>query len=264
MSRLLRVARNVTELAGATLFYQALGFVTAEAPRHDAALAAVLGVSRALSQRLRLGAQQLELTQLSPQGAAYPPGLGSGDAAFQHIAIVTRDIFALQQLALRAGAVPISHEGPQTLPKASGGVIAWKFRDPDGHPLELLQMPDAPSTAALTSGYDHSAIGVTDVARSIGFYQALGLALGHRHVNRGPAQARLDGLQRGMVDVVAMLPHGAPPHLELLGYPGTILPAVPMVLADIAADRLVFAGAPGELVLRRDPDGHVLLLDGRI
>lgn len=28
------------------------------------------------------------------------------------------------------------------LPESSGGVTAFKFRDPDGHPLELLAFPD--------------------------------------------------------------------------------------------------------------------------
>jgi hypothetical protein len=33
--------------------------------------------------------------------------------------------------------------------------------------------------------------------------------------------------------------------------------------ADLFADRLVFATGDGALRLQRDPDGHVMLLDGR-
>ena len=32
----------------------------------------------------------------------------------------------------------ISRNGPEALP---GGVVAFKFRGPDGHPLELIQFP---------------------------------------------------------------------------------------------------------------------------
>ncbi len=40
------------------------------------------------------------------------------------------------------GWTAISTDGPQRLPPSSGGVAAFKFRDPDGHPLELLAFPD--------------------------------------------------------------------------------------------------------------------------
>ena len=36
-----------------------------------------------------------------------------------------------------AGVQPISLNGPETLPERNGGVRAFKFRDPDDHPLEL-------------------------------------------------------------------------------------------------------------------------------
>ena len=265
MTWLRRVARNVTNLAAAVTFYEALGFKAIARAANDSELAAALEVERAVSLRLRLGAQELELTQPMPKGTAYPTGAKSDDVGFQHIAILTWDIATMQGRALRAGAMPISHGGPQLLPKASGGVIAWKFRDPDGHPLEFLEMPVSPlkHNGALSYGYDHSAICVTDMARSIRCYEALGLRLQHRHLNRGATQARLDGLALGMVEVVAMATPRAPPHVELLGYPGTIEMSQFGRLNDIAADRLVFAYTGGRIVLRHDPDGHVLMLDGR-
>ncbi len=265
MTMLRWVARNVSDLAATAAFYEALGFEALGPAEEDAELAVVLGVERATSLRLVLGAQQLELTQCAPPGSAYPAAAKSDDARFQHIAIVTQDIFEIQRYALRAGATPISYNGPQQLPKESGGAMAWKFRDPDGHPLELLQMPDGGALRGgpPTSGYDHSAICVTDVARSVRFYHALGLSRQHWHLNHGAAQARLDGLDACAVEVVAMVPERAPPHVELLGYQGMVVATHPMRSNDIAADRLVFSNPGGELILRRDPDGHFLLFDGR-
>jgi catechol 2,3-dioxygenase-like lactoylglutathione lyase family enzyme len=263
MIRLRRVARNVTNLAAMTGFYEALGFKPVTEAANDPALAALLEVERAVSLRLLLGAQELELTQLTPTGAAYPAQAKSDDIFFQHIAIRTRDIAVMQGRALRAGAIAISRGGPQLLPKASGGVIAWKFRDPEGRPIEFLELPDERliHDGALTSGYDHSALCVTDLGRSIGFYEILGLRLQHRHLNQGAAQGRLDGLERGLVEVVAMAPPCTPPHVELLGYPGAVEPGQVTRLNDIAADRLVFASTGNRMMLR-DPDGHVVMMDG--
>lgn len=263
LGTLLRVARNVTNLAQACAFYEAaLGFLPFYSGE-DAALAEALSVTTVASARLRLGGQELELTECQPAGAPYPRDWQSDDLLFQHIAVVTADIHRAAKQALRAGAEAISSYGPQLLPAESGGVWAWKFRDPDGHPLELLQFPTG-SNGMLHLGYDHSAIGVSEVQRSIGFYTALGLELGHRHLNHGVEQDRLDGLVVSEVEVVALMPPGAPPHVELLCYKRRDVRASTEVRAnDIAADRLVFGNAPGELALREDPDGHFLLLDGR-
>jgi catechol 2,3-dioxygenase-like lactoylglutathione lyase family enzyme len=264
MTRLRRIARNVGDLTAAANFYEALGFRKIAVAANDPQLAMALNAEQAMSLRLQLGRQELELTQIFAQGGAYPTGAKSNDVCFQHIAIKTRNIAFMQSRALLAGATPISKHGPQLLPKVSGGVIAWKFRDPEGHPLEFLEIPalDRRHQMELTYGYDHSAICVTEMKRSIQFYEGLGLTLLHRHANRGPEQARLDGLEHGMVEVVAMVPPHSPPHVELLGYPGMIT-ASPMRLNDIATDRLVFAGPPGQIGLIRDPDGHVIVHDGR-
>ncbi len=62
--------------------------------------------------------------------------------------------------------------GPQRLPdwnKNAGGIRAFYFRDPDGHPLEILQFPadkgnpkwhDA--NGRLFLGIDHTAIVISD------------------------------------------------------------------------------------------------------
>jgi len=59
------------------------------------------------------------------------------------LAIVVSDIDKAYAAVRRAGAMPISRQ-PQLLPAwnpNAGGIRAVYFRDPDGHPLELIQFP---------------------------------------------------------------------------------------------------------------------------
>lgn len=258
-------ARNVEDLAAAVDFYtRALGFQATGPAVDDPMLAEILGLRRVRIQRLRLGAQTIELSQCHPPGAAYPAGADAHDLDFQHIAIVTPDIAAAYHRVMAQGAQPISHGGPQKLPETSGGVTAFKFRDPFGHPLELLAFPAQPGLAARDPGYDHSAISIGDLTRSLAFYTGLGLHLAAQQVNQGSAQESLDGLDQVIVDVVALHPPLPAPHLELLHYrrPSPSPVRIP-ALNDIAADRLVFTADTPSPVLLRDPDGHVLVLDNR-
>lgn len=254
VSALLRIARNVADLQTATAFYvNALGFQLASDTGDDAALAARLGIRRARTVRLRLGGQEIELSQCEPAGAAYPAA-AANDLCFQHFAMVTPNIAASLRLAVLHGGLPISSGGPQRLPVSSGGVTAWKFRDPDGHPLEFLEFPGVFAGGARI---DHTAISVADVDRSVAFYQTLGLQVVQRTLNRGTAQDVLDGLAGAIADVVSLRPRQAAPHVELLHYRA---PARDVSVAlrpeDIAADRMVFASADGKAGLQRDPDGH--------
>ena len=265
MPILRRIARNVVDLEQAREFYaHALGFVPLGSMVEDGELAEILGVSKVKSLRMQVGAQQIELTQCFPPGADYPRPRRADDIFFQHIAVVTTDIFKACARAAEAGAVPISLGGPQLLPRASGGVTAWKFRDPDGHPLEFLTFPDTTIWPgdALFLGYDHSGIGVANAERSIAFYTDIGLRMRHRQVNCGPEQERLDGVKNATLDVVAMAPLAAPPHMELLGYHNAReREVVDWRPSGIVADRLVFATADRARGLKRDPDGHYLLVD---
>ena len=123
---------------------------------------------------------------------------------------------------------PITQGEPQQLPRSDGSVLAFKFRDPDLHPLELLQFPPGRTPAAwrgrrklegqIGLGIDHSAISVADADASADFYRSLGLSAGDPTLNQGPAQQRLDGLPDVEVMVVPMNPPEGTPHLELLGY----------------------------------------------
>lgn len=259
MSPPLRIARNVHSLPHAASFYTAIGFTPAGPAQDNPALAACLQLSGIRSQFFNLGAQSLELTQCDPAGAGYPADARGNDLCFQHIALLTSDIAAAAARALAAGATAISNGGPQQLPPEAGGVIAFKFRDPEGHPLEYLQFPE-PRPA----GYDHSAISISNIDATLAFYKTLGFALAARQLNTGLAQQRLDGLESPVVDVIALKPAIPTPHLELLHYRTPAAPARHWALNDIAADRLVISAPDSNLAIRRDPDGHIILLDSRL
>jgi catechol 2,3-dioxygenase-like lactoylglutathione lyase family enzyme len=215
-------------------------------------------------QALRLGGQAVAIEQFDPSGRPYPADGNPASLSFQHLALVIDD---MEQAFQRVrGQVAISQDGPQHLPPSSGGVVAYKFRDPDGHPLELLQFRDDARPHAwqdksaiagqIGLGIDHSAISVVDVDSSIAFYGSLGLKPGERTLNRGTQQQRLDSLRDAQVTVTPMQASEGTPHLELLGYlvprgaPGPVLQA-----NDIAATRIVWHGT--RTALLRDPDGHL-------
>lgn len=300
VQRLQRVSRTVADLDRAVAFHcHALDFrVVDETARVGTAWAQLMGVPGASARvaTLRLGAQELELLAFSPQGRAYPTQSDAADLCFQHIAIVVSDMQAAYARLCRHAFTPISQNGPQQLPPGSGSVAAYKFRDPDGHPLELLQFPPGsgdPSWQDKTQvflGVDHSAIDVADIDASVDFYtRVLGFSVASRTLNSGPAQQRLDGLRDDVVDVVALQPAGAgPPHVELLGYrqPRRRRPISAARSNDVVADRLVLQVddlptlvhavraenaefvSPGIVTLHgdrraallRDPNGHCLLL----
>lgn len=262
VTKLLRVARNVAALERVAAFYaDVLGFKAAGPVSDDAALARLLRVERVWVLRLRLGAQEVELSQCFPASAVYPAQAGANALCFQHLALLTTDIATAYARVSQTKVVEISRHGPVRLPASSGGVIAYKFRDPEGHPLEFLQFPAAAGKPR--SGYDHSAISVSDWQASAVFYAQLGLALAARQRNHGVEQDALDGLDAVAVDVVALNPPQPTPHVELLCYGKPAGKAAAYGPADLCADRLVFATEDGGLSLQRDPDGHVVLLDGR-
>lgn len=121
-------------------FYQAIGFVAGETAPIPTAEMAVLRLEGAGWRRsLTLGESRLELNSFDLPGCSYPDRTSASDLVFQHLALVTDDARAAWGRAWNAGATPISRGEPVTLPQSSGGVTAVKFRDPEGHPLELLE-----------------------------------------------------------------------------------------------------------------------------
>ena len=285
---IVRFDRTVADLVRTEAFYRDhLGFVREGAPEPvPSAEAEALGVSgRRL--RMRLGAQHVAFVQPDAPGAPYPAEADATDPVFQHLAIVVRDMAAAS--AELSATTPISRGGPQVLPPSTGGVIAYKFRDPDGHPLELIQFPGGEAArrwadaAGLFLGIDHSAITVSDLEGTIGFLTGLlGLILSERGVNRGPEQARLDGLDDPVVDVVALSPPDPAPHVELLHYrqPARTAPPTAYGPADLASTRFVFLGddltaiaktlrgagyaarlsSDGSACFVAGPDGHGILI----
>lgn len=296
--RLLRVSLTVRDLALMERFYcAAFGFVRVGGGELSPALLRLLGATdtAARSSLLRLGNEFLELVQFDPPGRPYPSGSTARDPWFQHIAIVVADMEAAYDRIRQLPMSPITEGGPQQLPANAGSVIAFKFRDPESHPLELIQFPPGSGDPVwrhrareqLFLGFDHSAIVVADAAVSEGFYTSrLGLAELARSTNHGPEQQRLDGVSSDVVDVVGLAPAGAStPHLELLGYHLASARSVaprplqdgraargPTAIEDAASARLVFqvdqlAEATGTLLEDGsraaeliDPDGHRLLL----
>lgn len=219
---------------------------------------------------LRLGEEIIDLMEFDTPGQPYPAAALPSDILFQHFAIVTADMSgAWLGLSRTDGWTAITAGGPQRLPASSGGVTAFKFRDPEGHPLELLSFPRARTPQRWQAlrgdrrylGIDHSAISVGDGATSTQFYAGLGLDAGAHSRNSGAEQDNLDGLQAVTVDVTAMSPPVPAPHVELLCYHSKRAAYASLRSNDIAATRLVFAcddvAAPRSLT---DPDGHYLTL----
>ncbi len=292
---------TVGDLDRSVAFYtRALGFALEdEAALEGEAFARLMGVAsaRARSATLALGDERIELLAFETPGEPYPSESHGPDLWFQHFAIVVDDMRQAFGRLCDAGLSPISTDGPQILPSRSGGATAFKFRDPDGHPLELLAFAAGQAPARWQDwspgpllGIDHSAIAVADTARSEAFYVGmLGLRPRARSVNKGVEQERLDDTFNAVVEVTGLeIGDGSGPHVELLCYrvPPTGRPIPRTTRSDaIAATRLVLEtadleGLAGEAAEKRmqlispglvpmpdgtralalrDPDGHQLI-----
>jgi catechol 2,3-dioxygenase-like lactoylglutathione lyase family enzyme len=275
VKRIERFQLNSADPEGlAQFFINALGFVRgAGQPDRPSAISLTLGRSCLV----------LDLAN----GGNYPGDIQGWDPRFQHFAIDTRDMSsAFRRLQDFPGWCAISTNGPEHLPQRSGGVVAFKFRDPESHPLELISFPrENSSPNAKIAGQfgpfveiDHSAISVANVDRSIEFYSRLGFRAGPRSLNSGVEQQRLDGIAGACVDVVELDLSGEGPHLELLHYRGKYdRRQPPPSITDIAATRTVMTVADATVLaavrltcssetvksvedglLLRDPDGHLV------
>lgn len=255
--------RTVADLAVTEAFYrEGLGFARVAPPEPvPAGQAEAMGLAdrRATQLRMRLGGQTVTFLTVDPPGAPYPGDPAATDPFFQHLAIPVRDMEAAMAQLSRLAPSPISRGGAQRLPASTGGVTAFKFRDPDGHPLELIFFPDGVPAArwrdapGLFLGIDHSAITVADLDAALAFLVGpLGLTLAARGLNQGPEQARLDGVDDPQVDVIALEPPEPAPHVELLHYR---VPATKRRLSvgpgDRSATRYVFSAADMQGLSRR-------------
>ena len=244
-------------------FYAGMGFAIGKPqpiPPDEMALLGLDGGGTRLP--LRIGGQHIDLDRFDRPGRPYPNNATAADLCFQHLALVTDDAGAAWARLSTPDDRRISVVGPVTLSTCLGDFTVMKFRDPDGHPLELLQVPREPrsfwqGTGLL--GIDHSAISVADAGAGRRFYEALGLTARTPMMSTGLARAALDGLEEAEVGVVPLMPREAPPHLKLLAYSTPKgRPAELSAPNDIAATRTVWAADRDALL--RDPDGHFHLL----
>ena len=274
--RILKISRVVSDLVRAEAFYQdTLGFCTIARGRSDQTMIALIAAPNTIAEEvvMRLGAQEIALVQFAVRGRIYPRASRSDDLWFQHLAIVVSDMDdAYTHLCSFAGWRPISKAGPQQLPPSNGGVRAFKFRDPDGHPLELIWLPFGQGrsewheqpVAMQFLGIDHSALSVNSTLRSLSFYRALGFHVSKRSLNRGNAQSRLDGISNARLRVTSLRPACVEgPGLELLCYQPTGRASVMNLPNDLVTDWLTIATSQlpdkSPLVMK-DPDGHRLYL----
>jgi catechol 2,3-dioxygenase-like lactoylglutathione lyase family enzyme len=229
--------------------------------------------------RLRLGNERLDLVRYERAGEPIAASARSNDRAFQHIAIIVSDMSRAWRRIANAGIRHVS-VAPQVLPAwnpAAGGIAAVYFRDPEGHPLEMLHFPagkGAPewhAAAPLFLGIDHTAISVADTAASTRFYERLGFVVRGHSNNYGIEQERLSGVPGAHVRITAVRFPQAP-GVEFLHYvsPASQQPSEHVRPFDLLATRTIvvepsaaatcrrFAGAIVRVdgCLVRDPDGH--------
>jgi catechol 2,3-dioxygenase-like lactoylglutathione lyase family enzyme len=210
------------------LTFQHVSDVEVDGPEYDQ-LWGIFGL-RARVVRMQLGEQILALTQFlaPPDARPIPVPSYSNDLWFQHFAIVVRDMDAawarlrqhhVRQISPRPQTIPISNQ-------AAAGIKAIKFRDPDGHNLELLWFPDGKGNplwkqpgSNLFLGIDHTAMTVRSTESSITFYRdLLGLTVAGGTLNMGTEQEHLDSLPGARARVTGLTPKTGPPGVEFLEY----------------------------------------------
>lgn len=300
-------AMTVSKLDDAVSFYeQALGFKKVGerivVDKNYDALNGVFG-ARVRIATLQLGEEFIELEQyVAGAGERVPQDSRSNDLWFQHFAVVVSDMQKAFEHVQKFPIASIS-SAPQTIPesnRAAAGIKAYKFKDPDGHPLELLWFPPDKGKAkwhranvSLFMGIDHSAIGISDTVKSTAFYRDLiGLKVAGGSVNNGVTQEQLDNAFGAVVRITGLLPQrDGGPGLEFLQYltpsggrtapaslrPNDLVTTRTVIEIDdldrmtrtlqendvvfISPQPLEIAGAAWRKgLLVKDPDGHAVLL----
>ncbi len=254
------------------LYFEVISDITTE---ENISSSAEISCSRIRIATLKLGDEQIRLMQyLDQKGQPIPKDSQSNDLWFQHLAIVVSDMNrAYAHLELFV-IEPIS-TSPQTIPlenQDAAGIQAFKFRDPDRHPLEIICFPPDKGQQKwhqendrLFLGIDHTAIAITNTEQSLNFYRdSLGMNVDGGSFNSGETQARMDGLPDAKVQITALRPiqgglgielldyhepaHGRPIPIDLERYDITYMQIELMVTGDDRTD------------LIRDPTGHFILL----
>jgi catechol 2,3-dioxygenase-like lactoylglutathione lyase family enzyme len=244
---------------------------------------------------LKLGDESITLTEhLTNKGQPIPSDSRSFDHWFQHIAIVVRDMDKAYEQLLAAKVKHVS-TGPQTLPawnKGAAGIKAFYFRDPEDHVLEIIFFPPGKGNPRWQRagtdtflGIDHTAIVVSDTAKSLAFYRdLLGLRVAGESENYGVEQEHLNQVFGARLHITSLrAQHG--PGIEFLEYitpPGgrpfpvdakasdlsfwdthLSVDDVAKLSAKLHERGVVFVSRPGNTgsQIVRDPDGHAMQID---
>jgi catechol 2,3-dioxygenase-like lactoylglutathione lyase family enzyme len=233
VQRIRAIGLTVSDVERSQNFYtQALGFqfvsdITVNEPEYSQLEGVPNSAIRIVT--LKLGDERVELMQyLALKGKTIPADSQSNDLWFQHFAIVVQDMDLAYSHLHPFLTESISPE-PLTIPpsnQAAAGIRAFKFRDPDRHPLELIWFPPEKGqdkwhqqTNRLFLGVDHSAIAIAETERSLQFYRdLLGLQVDGGSLNEGETQARLDSLPEAKVRVTSLRPAQGGLGIELLDY----------------------------------------------
>ena len=254
--------------------------------------------------RMRLGDEFVELTEyLAPKGRPIPVDSRSNDRWFQHIAIIVSDMHKAYA-QLRQNKVEHASSGPQRLPewnKNAAGISAFYFKDPDEHPVEVLEFPPDKGaekwhrpTNKLFLGIDHTAIVVWDTEASLKFYRdVLGLHVVGESENYGTEQEHLNNVFGARLRITALRgttgpgielleylaprdgrPFPADEHANDIVHRHTVLltPDADAAAHPLQASKAAFVssgvvvnptGQSGfkKALLVRDPDGHVIELE---
>jgi catechol 2,3-dioxygenase-like lactoylglutathione lyase family enzyme len=270
------VGMTVSDMDRSVAFFQdVLTFVPmsdieVSGPEYDR-LQGVFG-TRMRIVRMRLGDEQIELTEyLAPRGRPIPVDSRSNDRWFQHVAIIVSDMDAAYA-RLRQHKVEHASPEPQRLPDwnpAAGGIKAFYFKDPDGHPLEILQFPAGKgdprwrsSSGRLFLGIDHTAIVVSDTESSLRFYRdGLGLRVAGDSTNYGPEQERLNNVFGARLHITG-LRAAAGPGIEFLEYlsPRNGRPAAGIQSNDLAHWETTVSGRNADDAFTRLQQARVLFV----
>src|SRR6516165_10055728 len=172
--------------------------------------------SRVRVVRMKLGDESIELVQfLAPRGRPIPVDSRSNDVWFQHIAVIVSDMDRAYAI-LRENKVEFASSEPQRLPdwnKNAAGIKAFYFKDPDEHPVEILQFPEGrgdskwhQSGNRLFLGIDHTAIVVSSTDASLRFYRdLLGFHIAGESENYGTEREHLNNVFGAHVKIRSLL-----------------------------------------------------------
>ncbi len=214
------------EFYSSVLNFQKVSEIEVDGEKYEH-LTGVFGL-RVRIARMRLGEEYIELTEfMAPRGRPAPVDARSNDRWFQHIAIIVSDMDRAYQW-LREHKVQHASPGPQSLPawnQSAGGIRAFYFRDPDGHPLEVLWFPPDKGNPkwhvthdGLFLGIDHTAIVISETEASLRFYRdCLGMEVAGESENYGPEQERLNNVFGARLHITA-LRAASGPGIEFLEY----------------------------------------------